>query len=148
MTVKTDLIDLLKAKLDSAALTKDDGAAKARWKVMEEYPPWILVRDFFVAQGYDLLFTVSRLREEAQRIIQDVPMQYEGRYPVKIWAIAKTGIDGVKLREKAFGEVKRVFKENPVGSRQSLNILEDDDRPLGGYMLYSSTLNVRKTVYE
>ncbi len=156
MGVKEDLVDLLKDELSASALTKDDNTTNARYEPLVVNPPYVTAKDMLLTKGYDLLFTVADLRAENKRILQNIPLVEDGRYLIKTWTIEKKNssgtviIDGLKLKQKADDEVKRVFKENPYdasGNEQSVVGWENADKMVNGMWVYSTVFTVRKRVF-
>ena len=110
---KAALVSLLAAEINPDLLVVNSGKSKADFLVLLEVVPEKLLLKYINEQKKDLLITVSRIREEAERVRGNVPRSFSGFYQVKIWTIDKLGVDGDALRDLAFEEIKRVFEQNP-----------------------------------
>jgi len=142
---KDEIVTLLDSDLDHTALTKDDAAAHAKFDVFVGNPPHLQVKDWLLSRGQDVLFTVSDLRAENKRIIGTVPLVEDGRYLVKTWTIRKTVddtvvVDGVKLKQKADGEIKRVFRESSTD--RYVVSWENNNRLINGIWIYCTIFTI------
>ncbi len=152
MGVKEDFVELLDDELSASVLTKDDNATHARYEELVENPPHILAKDMLLSKGLDLMFTVADLRGENRRFLQNVPHIEDGRYLIKTWTIEKKNgvgtviIDGLKLKQKADDEVKRVFKENP--DNQYVVTWENVNKLVQGTWVYSTVFTVAKKIFS
>ena len=139
---KDTLVALLEDQINGAVLLVNSGKTLAKFLVLLEGTPENLLSKYLNEQKKDVLFTVSRIRDEPDRIRGDnVPRSFKGYYNVKIWTIDKMGVDGDALRELAYAEVKRVFAAYPA---QRVFSEQDYDRVLGKVKLYVSTFTVLK----
>ena len=146
MGQKEDFVTLLSTYLDKSALTRDDNSTVSLFKVLVGNPPHIQARDMLLSQAKDLLFTVDDWKAVNRRILQYVPHIEDGSYYIKTWVIPKTGIDGIKLKQKADNEVKHVFKDHP--DDQHILHWENNNRLLNGNWIYSTAFTVTKKVFS
>jgi hypothetical protein len=146
--VRKTLKDLITAHINPIVITKDDNVTMATYIIEYESPPWIILQDFIITQGYDLVFTVGRTLVTPKRFLQGVPLIYDGRYPVSTWCVDKTGITGTKLKWKADEELERVFEDNPGTFSQAIDLSQDDDHVLGSVMLYNTRHIIKHKRYR
>ena len=96
-------------------------------------PDYPLVR-VFIDKAVDLVFSVGTPDTESLQ----VGIGYLEKVPITIWTIDKTGISGTELRWKAEAELRRVCEGyNPLGSLRGWERLSDNEKNLGGTILYS-----------
>lgn len=138
---KEGIVDDFQANINNDVLLKKDAATHAKYLVMYEQPPWVLIKDFIIRQGYDLIITVGRSMVIPKRVVRNEPLIFDGRFPIGIWTVDKTDIDGDVLKFQADDEIRRVIR---VSNKYQLHPHEtDDDHVLDGIQIYNRTLIIR-----
>lgn len=141
MNDKDTLVALLAGAINGDVLLVNNGISKAKFLMLLEASAEVLLSKYINEQKKDVLFTVSRIRDEPKRVRQNIPRSFSGFYQVKIWAIDKPGVDGDALRELAYAEVKRVFAAFPA---QRIFSEQEYDHKLGKVKVYCSVFTVLK----
>jgi len=95
-------------------------------------PDYPLVR-VFIDKAVDLVFSIGTPDVEGL----PVGIGYLEKVPITIWTIDKTGITGTELRWKAEAELRRVCEAYLPGSLRSWERISDNEKNLGGTILYS-----------
>jgi len=95
-------------------------------------PDYPLVR-VFIDKAVDLVFSIGTPDVEGL----PVGIGYLEKVPITIWTIDKTGITGTELRWKAEAELRRIIETYPLGSLRSWERISDNEKNLGGTILYS-----------
>lgn len=145
--VRKTLRDLIVAQITAGSIT-DDGGGLASFHILFELPPLTLLRDFLLSQSFSALITVGRMRVTPKRIINGVPLIYDGVYPVSTWCVDKNGITGIKLKHKLDAEVESIFEDNPGSFSQLVGGIEDDDHKVGSTMLYNTRFLIKHKRYS
>ena len=123
--------------ITNANITKDDGATPASWVSMfsgEDLP----LRKIFLTKGVDGVFTIG----EADTLSAELGIAFRGKYPIEAYAIDKTGITASLLTEKMMAEVRRVFKENPVGSMRGYDEEKSQQHVLGSTTVWTKKASI------
>lgn len=135
-------------------LTRDDGVTQLKTAVTLDYPPHILLRDWIVAQNYDYVFTVSRIRDDHKRRVQEVPKLYDGLYGLHAWAIQKYDDEAIDdtWRYKMITEIRRIFDNNNSDTnpycQYYIGDVSDEDVKVNGTILYKTTFTIVYKQYE
>lgn len=137
---KYTLKELIKNNINHSALQKDNGDA-AKFHVMYAVTPEVLVKDFFIKNGYDVIAALGRAEASGYRHIQNVPILYKGDFPVTVYVIDKSGITAHLLRWQVYTEIRNILRV--FSTYQHIGMETDDDRIVAGKMLYSSTFTIR-----
>ena len=138
---KEGIVDEFQANLNDDALTKKDASTHAKYLVMYEKPPWTLIKDFIIREGYDLIISVGRKQVFPKRFVRNIPLVFDGRFPIGIWTVDKPDIDGDVLKFKADDEIRRVIRAS--GKYQLYPYEKDDDHTLDGIKIYNRTLIIK-----
>ena len=144
MGVKEDIVTLLTGAngFTDSSVTKDDASTEASYDVAVGNPPSMKVSEWFTKNGKDFnaLVTVTDLRAENKRITGTVPLVEDGRYLVKTWTVAKTGVDGIKLKQKLDNELKRIFRASPTN--RYVVTWEANNRLVNGTWIYGTIFTI------
>lgn len=131
--------DWLDTYLDNDNVNRDtDNEVPARMIVLYGDSDYPLLRVFNKPKNVDLLFLVSKPDSQPLLSHDHVIYGYRESVPVKIMAVDKTGVDGLKLVWKGEAELRRIAETYPTGSLRLLRLSRDSKTRLGSTTLYST----------
>jgi len=143
---KTTLLNLMKTFFH---VSKDE-ASEAVVLVEFELPEQELLKSF---ETNDVIITVGRETEKAQRIATVAYFQYTGLYRLGVWVREKTGIEAESICTAAVQKIKDIIKvhEHDSNSLDNLSWIKkvnskDDDR-VGSPMLFHRIVQVQTVHY-
>ena len=136
----------LDANISGANLTKDDGAALAKYIVCYGTPNYPMTR-VFIDRKVDVVYSIGEpVSTPMFDPLTEAPYAYEEHVPITIYTIDKKGVTGTKMKWTAEAELRSVVENNPTGSLLGLDRRDSRDDDLGSTILYSTTyvLNYRR----
>jgi len=111
--------------IQSANITKDDGATQATWIVAFGYPSYPIERVFNGTKNVDIVFSIDMPETFPLLGASFSPRGYQEEVPIEISCIKKQGIDGNKMLWKGIAELRRIIENNPTGSLRTLGRMTD-----------------------
>jgi hypothetical protein len=137
MTVRQDLITLLKAQLSQAALQL--GTADANFTVIEFVDPVFFQEKYLFNRQKDVLFTVKTAQSLGGRSIQTVNHKVESDFEIGVWCASREPdlyTAFIDLRDAAVEEVKRVITAYPTYGKYKTD--RCDDHRHKNYQIFNS----------
>jgi hypothetical protein len=130
---------LLDAKLVAANLLENDGATPASYITCWNPVPYPIVKVLASAEkNVDLVFAIGIGDQKSLVGHNKIPYGYNEKVPIEVSAINKLGIAGDNLMWQGIQELRRIVRENPLGSVRDLEVMQSTTKDLGSETLFST----------
>jgi hypothetical protein len=130
--IRYDIRVMMDAYITDGNITEDDGTTQASWVSMFERDDLRLTQ-VFLTKNVDVVFTVG----EADSITSQLGVAFLGKYPITAFAVDKEGLTATTVNDKAVKEIRKIFKENPVGSMRGYSEERAEPHVLGSTTIWS-----------
>jgi hypothetical protein len=127
---------LLDANLSAANMKEYDGSTSATYITCWANPPYPLKR-VFDSKGVDLVYSIGIGDSKALPGHNKTPFGYSEKVPIEVGAVDKTTVHGENMMWQGVQEVRRITKENPLGSIRGLEVMKSTTKQLGSLTLHS-----------
>jgi hypothetical protein len=124
--------------LTAGNLLKDDAVTEVSYITAFGDPTYPFEMVFYEPKNCDLVYCIFKPDTAALVDWDGTIYGYNERVPIKVYTVTKQGITGTKLLWQGEAELRRIVETYPLGSYRSLSKIDDSERDMGGWTLYSS----------
>ncbi len=127
----------LNAYIVSANMTRDNAVTPLTKTVFYSDPDYELL-ELFSTKGFDVAFAVGNPTSRSLLDWDQTTYGYQETVPIIIYCIDKDGITGIKTKQKAEMELRRIFETYYHPNHRSFSTTRSLDKNMGSFTLYGT----------